>query len=58
MNLSPWSFRAVMKIFRFAVDQKLNQLMRSDAFSAIYQRSFGEMDQSTARFFRDTVLPD
>ena len=44
--------------FQFAVDQKLNQLMRSDAFSAIYQRFFGELDQSTARFFRDTVLPD
>jgi polar amino acid transport system substrate-binding protein len=44
--------------FHFAVDQQLNQLMQSDAFSAIYARSFGEMDDSTARFFRDTVLPD
>jgi polar amino acid transport system substrate-binding protein len=44
--------------FRFAVDQKLNQLMRSDAFGAIYGRYFGEMDENTVRFFRNTVLPD
>ena len=44
--------------FRLAIDQKLSQLMRSDAFRGIYARSFGEFDQSSARFFRDTVLPD
>lgn len=44
--------------FRLAVDQKLSQLMRSDSFRSLYSRWFGEFDQSTARFFRDTVLPD
>ena len=42
--------------FRLAVDQKLNQLMRSDSFRSLYSRWFGEFDQSTARFFRDTIL--
>ena len=42
--------------FRLAVDQKLSQLMRSDSFRSLYSRWFGEFDQSTARFFRDTVL--
>jgi polar amino acid transport system substrate-binding protein len=44
--------------FRLAVDQKLSQLMRSDSFRSLYSRWFGEFDQSTARFFRDTILPD
>jgi polar amino acid transport system substrate-binding protein len=44
--------------FRLAVDQKLSQTIRSDAFRDLYSRSFGELDQSAARFFRDTVLPD
>lgn len=42
--------------FRLAVDQKLSQLMRSDSFRSLYSRWFGEFDQSTARFFRDTIL--
>lgn len=44
--------------FRLAVDQKLSQLMRSDSFRSLYSRWFGEFDQSTARFFRDTILAD
>jgi polar amino acid transport system substrate-binding protein len=44
--------------FRIAVDQKLSQTIRSDAFSGIYAKWFGEFDQSAVRFFRDTVLPD
>ena len=44
--------------FRLSVDQKLSQLIRSDAFRGLYSRWFGEFDQSAARFFRDTVLPD
>jgi polar amino acid transport system substrate-binding protein len=44
--------------FRIAVDQKLSQTIRSDAFGGIYAKWFGEFDQSAARFFRDTVLPD
>jgi polar amino acid transport system substrate-binding protein len=44
--------------FRLAVDQKLSQTIRSDAFPGLYSRWFGEFDQPTARFFRDTVLPD
>ena len=44
--------------FRLAVDQKLSQTIRSDAFPGLYARWFGEFDQPTARFFRDTVLPD
>lgn len=42
--------------FRLAVDQQLSQLMRSDSFRSLYSRWFGEFDQSTARFFRDTIL--
>ena len=44
--------------FRLAVDQKLSQLMRSDSFRSLYSRWFGEFDQSTTRFFRDTILAD
>jgi ABC-type amino acid transport substrate-binding protein len=44
--------------FRLVVDQKLSQLMRSDSFRSLYSRWFGKFDQSSARFFRDTVLPD
>jgi ABC-type amino acid transport substrate-binding protein len=44
--------------FRLAVDQKLSQTIRSDTFRGLYARWFGDFDQSTARFFRDTVLPD
>jgi polar amino acid transport system substrate-binding protein len=44
--------------FRLVVDQKLSQTIRADAFRSLYARSFGEFDQSSARFFRDTVLPD
>ena len=44
--------------FRLAVDQQLSQLMRSDSFRSLYSRWFGEFDQSTARFFRDTILAD
>jgi polar amino acid transport system substrate-binding protein len=44
--------------FRLAVDQKLSQTIRSDAFRGMYTRWFGEFDQGSARFFRDTVLPD
>jgi polar amino acid transport system substrate-binding protein len=44
--------------FRLVVDQKLSQTIRSDAFRGLYARWFGEFDQPTARFFRDTVLPD
>jgi ABC-type amino acid transport substrate-binding protein len=44
--------------FRLAVDQKLSQTIRSDAFRGLYARWFGDFDQSAARFFRDTVLPD
>jgi polar amino acid transport system substrate-binding protein len=44
--------------FRLAVDQKLSTLIRSEAFRGLYSRWFGEFDQNTARFFRDTVLPD
>ena len=44
--------------FRLVVDQKLSQTIRSDSFRGLYARWFGEFDQSTARFFRDTVLPD
>jgi len=44
--------------FRLVVDQKLSQTIRSDAFRDLYARWFGEFDQPTARFFRDTVLPD
>jgi polar amino acid transport system substrate-binding protein len=44
--------------FRLTVDQKLSQLIRSDTFRSLYSRWFGEFDQSTARYFRDTVLPD
>ena len=44
--------------FRLAVDQKLSQLMRSDSFRSLYSKWFGEFDQSTARFFRDTILAD
>jgi hypothetical protein len=44
--------------FRLVVDQKLSQTIRSDAFRGLYARWFGEFDQASARFFRDTVLPD
>ncbi len=44
--------------FRLAVDQKLSQTIRSDAFRGLYARWFGDFDQGAARFFRDTVLPD
>ena len=44
--------------FRLAVDQKLSQFIQSDTFRSLYTRWFGDFDQSTARFFRDTVLPD
>ena len=44
--------------FRLVVDQKLSQTIRSDAFRSLYARWFGEFDQASARFFRDTVLPD
>jgi polar amino acid transport system substrate-binding protein len=44
--------------FRLMVDQKLSQTIRSDAFRDLYSRWFGEFDQASARFFRDTVLPD
>ena len=44
--------------FRLMVDQKLSQTIRSDAFRSLYARWFGEFDQASARFFRDTVLPD
>jgi polar amino acid transport system substrate-binding protein len=44
--------------FRLAVDQKLSQTMQSDTFRGLFAQWFGEFDQSTARFFRDTVLPD
>jgi len=44
--------------FRLAVDQKLSQKIRSDAFPGLYARWFGDFDQSAARFFRDTILPD
>jgi polar amino acid transport system substrate-binding protein len=44
--------------FRLAVDQKLSQTLRSDAFRGLYTRWFGDFDQSAARFFRDTALPD
>jgi polar amino acid transport system substrate-binding protein len=44
--------------FRLVVDHKLSQTIRSDAFRGLYARWFGEFDQSSARFFRDTVLPD
>jgi len=44
--------------FRFAVDKKLSQTMTSDTFRGLYAQWFGDLDQSTARFFRDTVLPD
>jgi polar amino acid transport system substrate-binding protein len=44
--------------FRLVVDQKLSQTIRSDTFRSLYSRWFGEFDQSTARYFRDTVLPD
>jgi len=44
--------------FRLAVDQKLSQIMRSDSFRSLYSRWFGEFDQSTARFFRNTILLD
>ena len=58
MNPSPWCLRAATRISGSTVDQKLSQLIRSDAFRGLYSRWFGEFDQSTARFFRDTVLPD
>jgi polar amino acid transport system substrate-binding protein len=44
--------------FRLAVDQKLSQMIRSEAFRGLYARWFGDFDQNSARFFRDTVLPD
>jgi polar amino acid transport system substrate-binding protein len=44
--------------FRLVVDQKLSQTIRSDAFRGLYARWLGEFDQGSARFFRDTVLPD
>ena len=44
--------------FRLVVDQKLSQLIRSEAFRGLYSRWFGEFDAPTARYFRDTVLPD
>jgi polar amino acid transport system substrate-binding protein len=44
--------------FRLAVDLKLSQTLRSEAFRDLYSRWFGEFDNSAARFFRDTVLPD
>ena len=44
--------------FQLTVDKKLSQFIRSDAFRGLYSRWFGEFDDSTARFFRDTVLPD
>ena len=43
--------------FHLAVDQKLSQLIRSDAFRGLFSRWFGDYDQNTALYFRDTALP-
>ena len=58
MNPSPWCLHAATTISSWTVDKKLSQFIRSDAFRGLYSRWFGEFDDSTARFFRDTVLPD